>query len=111
MAKSKLSDEQKEIVLKRHENGDSNRKIAKDFNVSYTTIARILNPDYAERVREVNRKNLKSIRDSGKLNSIQFPPLILHPEKDADIITKLNSVSNRQGYIKKLIREDILKNS
>jgi len=31
----------------------------------------------------------------------------LNNEYDADIIEKLNAVENRQGYIKKLIREDI----
>lgn len=30
---------------------------------------------------------------------------------DADIIEKLNSVDNKQGYIKKLIRDDIAKNN
>ena len=31
----------------------------------------------------------------------------LHKVKDSDIITKLETVKNKQGYIKKLIREDI----
>ena len=30
-------------------------------------------------------------------------------EYDADILAKLNSVSNKQGYIKELIRADIAK--
>lgn len=33
--------------------------------------------------------------------------LKLNKKTDADILTKLDEVDNRQGYIKKLIREDI----
>lgn len=33
----------------------------------------------------------------------------LNHNKDADILEKLNSVSNKQGYIKELIRADIAK--
>lgn len=33
--------------------------------------------------------------------------LELHKENDADIIKRLDSVGNKQGYIKTLIRRDI----
>ena len=33
----------------------------------------------------------------------------LHKEKDADVLDKLSSVGNVQGYIKSLIRADISK--
>lgn len=33
--------------------------------------------------------------------------LLLHPQYDSDIIDKINSVENKQGYIKRLIRNDI----
>lgn len=33
--------------------------------------------------------------------------LELHKENDADIINKLETVDNKQGYIKTLIRRDI----
>jgi hypothetical protein len=33
--------------------------------------------------------------------------LRLNKKTDSDILTKLDAVDNRQGYIKKLIREDI----
>lgn len=33
----------------------------------------------------------------------------LNHHKDADILEKLNSVPNKQGYIKELIRADIAK--
>lgn len=32
----------------------------------------------------------------------------LHKEKDSDIIQKLDTVKSKQGYIKQLIREDIV---
>ena len=35
--------------------------------------------------------------------------LQLHNTADADILTKLNQVDSKQGYIKRLIREDINK--
>ena len=34
----------------------------------------------------------------------------LNRETDADILDRLQTVPNRQGYIKRLIREDIEKN-
>lgn len=40
-----------------------------------------------------------------KENTIQIR-LKLNRKTDADIIDKLNSVDNKQGYIKRLIRED-----
>lgn len=40
-----------------------------------------------------------------KENTIQVK-LKLNKKTDADIIEKLNSVDNKQGYIKRLIRED-----
>ena len=40
-----------------------------------------------------------------KDNTVQFR-LKLNKKTDADIIEKLNSVDNKQGYIKRLIRED-----
>ena len=33
--------------------------------------------------------------------------LKLHTRNDADILERLDAVGNKQGYIKKLIREDI----
>lgn len=44
-----------------------------------------------------------------KSNTKQIP-LRLNYNTDADILAKLESVENTQGYIKKLIRDDIEKN-
>ena len=46
-----------------------------------------------------NRENRRSIR------------LNLNRETDADIIAKLDSEDNIQGYIKELIRQDLAKNT
>lgn len=43
-----------------------------------------------------------------KLNTIQIK-LKLNKKTDEDILKKLDSVGNKQGYIKDLIREDINK--
>lgn len=43
-------------------------------------------------------------------NRIQFC-LNLNRKTDADILEKLDKVENRQGYIKRLIREDLGKES
>lgn len=40
-----------------------------------------------------------------KENTVQFR-LKLNKKTDADVIEKLQSVDNKQGYIKRLIRED-----
>ena len=33
--------------------------------------------------------------------------LVMNPDKDADVIERLESVGNKSGYIKELIRKDI----
>lgn len=43
-------------------------------------------------------------------NTVQFK-LKLNKRTDADLIEKLNSVDNRQGYLKELIRADITKDA
>lgn len=41
-----------------------------------------------------------------KINTVQFK-MKLNRNTDADILAKLESVDNKQGYIKELIRDDI----
>lgn len=41
-----------------------------------------------------------------KINTVQFK-MKLNRNTDADILEKLESVDNKQGYIKELIRDDI----
>ena len=49
---------------------------------------------------------IKAIRKYEKENVIQIL-VKLNKKTDGDVIRKIQSVSSKQGYIKKLIREDI----
>ena len=49
---------------------------------------------------------LKAVKKYNKVHITQVK-LALHNEKDADILQKLEHVSNKQKYMKDLIREDI----
>lgn len=67
---------------------------------------------------KMNKQSIKGtneVTDMGKYeaqerydkeNTVQYR-LKLNKNKDADIIEKLNSLENKQGYIKALIRADI----
>lgn len=44
-----------------------------------------------------------------KSNTVQMH-LKFNVRSDADVLDKLNSCENKQGYIKRLIREDMAKN-
>ena len=59
--------------------------------------------DADERGSEMGKYEAQERYD--KDNTVQFR-LKLNKKTDADIIEKLNSVDNKQGYIKRLIRED-----
>lgn len=52
-----------------------------------------------------NRYNAQKKYD--KLNTVRICGLKLNIKTDKDIIDKLKSEKNKQGYIKKLIRDDI----
>ena len=49
---------------------------------------------------------LRAIAKYDAAHTVQYR-LKLNKETDADIIAKLDSVDNKQGYIKELIRKDI----
>ena len=52
---------------------------------------------------------LRAIKKYDQNNTIQLR-VKLNKKTDADIIEKVASLDNKQGYIKALIREDIEKN-
>lgn len=105
---SKLSQQQISEIEKRYQKGDiSQRELAALYNVSQTTITRILNPSYAAKDRESNRLRINQNRERYTRHLKKYSCLTFHIENDADIINKLDSVTNRQGYIKALIRRDI----
>lgn len=53
-----------------------------------------------------HENHLKDIAAYDRKNTIQVK-LKLNKKYDADIIDKLDTVGNKQGYIKQLIRDDI----
>ena len=57
--------------------------------------------------KKISSRVLTTMRwQAANIKQIKFN---LHHEKDSDIIEKLESVGNKQGYIKELIRADIAK--
>ena len=50
----------------------------------------------------------KALEKYDAINTIQFK-MKLNKKHDADIIERLNQSGNKQGYIKRLVREDIKK--
>lgn len=53
-----------------------------------------------------SKAQIKAQAKYDKANTVQIT-LKLNKKTDADIIEALESVSNKQGYIKELIREDL----
>ena len=49
---------------------------------------------------------MRNVSNYDRKNTVQVK-LKLNKKYDADIIGKLDAVSNKQGYIKQLIRDDI----
>lgn len=56
--------------------------------------------------KELTEAKRRAIKKYDSANTKQIP-LKLNLNTDKDIFEKLKSVSNVQGYIKKLIREDL----
>ena len=67
-------------------------------------IIRAKQREYAKRTGYAAEK--RSNKKNSKLETIR-----LSYSTDGDILKKLESIENKSGYIKKLIREDILKNN
>lgn len=59
-------------------------------------------------ITEKRRQQLRAARD--KYNAKTYALFRFRARKDSDIYLKLQNVENRQGYILKLIEEDIKKN-
>ena len=67
-------------------------------------------------VKEMEEKKKRKIYDSERRASARYDSkntiqikLKLNINTDSDILAKLESVENKQGYIKQLIREDLTK--
>lgn len=57
----------------------------------------------------MGNNHTKAQRKYDKANTVQIN-LKLNVRSDADVLDRLNSCGNKQGYIKRLIREDMAKN-
>jgi hypothetical protein len=55
---------------------------------------------------EANKRYIKKLRESGNYKVKQVC-LALHTEIDKDVIERLSEVPSKNGYIKRLIREDM----
>lgn len=71
----------------------------------------ILNPQRFKKmdIEKNRRQRSEASARYNKANTKQIA-LLLNLKTDADILHKLEQVENKQGYIKSLIRQDILKN-
>lgn len=58
----------------------------------------------------VSKARIKANDKYDKDNTVQVK-MKLNKKTDSDILEQLDKQSNKQGYIKRLIREDINKNS
>ena len=55
---------------------------------------------------KTTKAQIKAVAKYDATHTVQFK-VKLNKETDADIIAKLESVENKQGYVKGLIRQDI----
>lgn len=102
---SKLTAEQIEEIKEKYLSCNASiRSIAEDYGVSRTTINRILNPQYAEAEREKCRQRWQKNQAGYARRHYSFS---LNTNTEADIIKKLDSVKNKQKFIKGLIRKEI----
>lgn len=102
----KLTPAQHQEIIEKYNTGRySQRALAKEYDVSYASIMRILRPDYYAKEKEKNRIRMGSMpqpTDSLKQYSIK-----LNPSSDAAVIEKLESVYNRNDYLRQLVLKDI----
>lgn len=58
---------------------------------------------------ETKKRRVLDQNNASRRKLYKFQQVCLHKEYDKDILDKLESVENKQGYIKQLIRNDIKK--
>lgn len=102
--------DKKEILKLYSEDGYTLSAIAKEFSITPTAVSRIVNPEYRDREKQYSLNYYKTHKEELQKKQKEIYVrryLKLHKENDKDVISKLNSVSNVNGYLKNLIREDI----
>lgn len=112
MPKSKLTPEQIEEIkeLKKQIEASGEKfvysRVAKKYGVSGPTIRRNVEPNENDKMpQSYNPVTAKAYEEK----FVRRYQLRLNTKSDVPIIEKLDSLSNKQGYIKNLILEDIKK--
>ena len=102
----KIKEEIRKKVIEDYKTGDyTYASLAAKYNISRTSIGRIVNPEYQEREREkskIRQRNYEQPKPKYMVN-LRFY------EKDQELLDKVKSVDNIQTYVKDLIQEDINK--
>ena len=100
----RIKDETRKEIIADYKTGMySYAALAAKYNISSTSVGRIVNPEYEEREREkskIRQRNYEQPKPNYTVN-LRFY------DKDQDVIEKVKSVDNIQTYIKGLIRKDI----
>lgn len=104
----RISDEIREQIRKDYATGKyTYRALAAKYGISYTSIGRILIPEYEEREREKNRIRQRE-RTYDQPKAIYKMNVSFYAQ-DQPLVDKVKSVYNIQEYIKGLISSDIKK--
>lgn len=114
MARSKLTEENKNEIRRLNKEGYTQASLAELFGVSKQTIYRVINPDYyAKNLQQsivYQRENKDRIRQR-RINTRKDYFLSFNSETDAAVISQLDKQENVQDYIRILVTDDIKKNS
>ncbi len=111
MAKSPLTEEDKEQIRKLYQETDlSYAAIALRYGVSAVTINRICRPEMAARQAastKLSRKNYAAREAALAKERYKSVLLKFHREYDADVIEQLEQQENKIDYVRTLILQDI----
>lgn len=102
----RIKDEIRKQIIKDYKTGHySYSALSGKYNISTTSIGRIVNPDYYEREKVKNKIRGQSYQQPKPKYNVG----VKFYETDQALIDKIKSVDNKQQYIKDLIAEDIKK--
>ena len=109
-APKKLTDEQRQEIIKQRKAGASYAALAYQYGVHWQTISRICNPSKYEKQKKINiksnKKNSKTIINTRAQNQ-KYYTLVLTKSLDKEIIDHLDKVENVNSYLVTLIRKDM----
>lgn len=104
MSKAKINAQIREQIIADYKTKQySYASLAAKYGTSPTSIGRIVNTEYYEREKEKNRIRGRSYKQSKP----KFTLNVKFYEKDQPLIDKVNTVDNKQQYIKDLISKDM----